>query len=318
MLQETILAILASFVISAALYPVVIPLLRRLKFGQQIREEGPQEHLKKAGTPTMGAVVFLFSTFLVSLFFVWKYPEMIPLLIAMAGFGVVGLLDDWLKIRRQHSEGLTPNQKLLGQLIVSAVLCWYFLSVVPDGTMMKIPFTSIEVTLPWYIFIPFFLFVMLATDNAVNLTDGLDGLSSSVTSVVALFFAVVALGEENGLAPLAGAVAGGLLGYLLYNTYPAKVFMGDTGSLALGGFVAASAFALHNPFIILLVGFVYVVEECSVFLQVACYRITKGKRLFKMAPIHHHFELSGWSETRVVTVFTVVTLMMCLIAYMGV
>lgn len=318
MINETIIVILVSFVISAVLCPVVIPFLRKLKFGQQVRDDGPQAHLKKSGTPTMGGIVFLFSALCTSLFCVKDYPEIIPVLFAMVGFGIVGFLDDYIKIVMKRSEGLNPKQKLLGQLIISGILCYYFLEVLPGGNTMLIPFTQITVTLPWYLFVPFFIFVLLATDNGVNLTDGLDGLNSSVTVLVATFFTVVALGEGSGIAPVTGAVAGGLLGFLLFNVYPAKVFMGDTGSLALGGFVAVSAFVLHMPLIILLVGFIYVVEVCSVVLQVTYFKATGGKRLFKMAPIHHHFELCGWSETRIVAVFSIVTALLCLVAYLGI
>lgn len=318
MIKETIFAILAAFVISAVLCPLVIPFLRRLKFGQQIRDDGPQAHLKKSGTPTMGGIVFLASILVTSLFYVKEFPEILPVLFAMVGFGIVGFLDDYIKIVMKRSEGLNPKQKLLGQLLVSGVLCYYFLAVRENGASMMIPFTDITVTMPWYIFVPFFLFVLLATDNGVNLTDGLDGLSSSVTVLVATFFTVVALGENNGIAPVTGAVAGSLMGFLLFNVYPARVFMGDTGSLALGGFVAISAFMLRMPLIILLVGFIYVVEVCSVVLQVGYFKMTHGKRLFKMAPIHHHFELCGWSETRVVAVFAIVTACLCLLAYLGI
>ena len=317
MVRETIVAILVAFVISAALCPVVIPFLRRLKFGQQIREEGPQAHLKKSGTPTMGGIVFLASVLCTSLFYIKDFPDIVPLLFAMVGFGIVGFLDDFLKIVMKRSEGLTPRQKLLGQLVVSGILCYYFWNVAENGAMMRIPFWRITVTLPWYLFVPFFMFALLATDNGVNLTDGLDGLCSSVTVLVATFFTVVALGEGSRIAPATGAVAGSLLGFLLFNVYPAKVFMGDTGSLALGGFVAVTAFSLHMPLIILLVGLIYVVEVCSVVLQVTYFKATKGKRLFKMAPIHHHFELCGWSETRIVAAFSIVTALLCLVAYLG-
>ncbi len=318
MIRETIVAILISFVISAVLCPVVIPFLRRLKFGQQVRDDGPQTHLKKSGTPTMGGIVFLASVLCTSFFYIKDFPDILPILFAMAGFGIVGFLDDYIKIVMKRSEGLNPKQKLFGQLLVSGVLCYYFLEVLEGGATMFIPFVGLTVTLPWYLFVPFFHFALLATDNGVNLTDGLDGLCSSVTVLVATFFTVVALGEGNEIAPVTGAAAGGLLGFLLFNVYPAKVFMGDTGSLALGGFVAVSAFMLHMPLIILLVGLVYVVEVCSVALQVGYFKATKGKRLFKMAPIHHHFELCGWSETRVVTVFSIVTALLCLVAYLGI
>ncbi len=318
MINETLLVVLLTFVISAVLYPVAIPLLRRMKFGQQVRDDGPQAHLKKSGTPTMGGIVFLLSMVVVLVFYVAQDPEILPVLLATVGFGIVGFLDDLIKIRRHHSEGLTPIQKLVLQLVISLFLCYYFLFVMPDGTMMWVPFTHVTVNLPWYIFVPFFIIVMLATDNGVNLTDGLDGLSASVTAVVASFFTLVALVKGSGIAPVTGALVGGLLGYLIYNVYPAKVFMGDTGSLAMGGFVAVSAFMLHMPFIILIVGLIYVIEEVSVILQVSYFKATKGKRLFKMAPIHHHFELCGLSETRIVAIFTIVTAMLCVIAYLGI
>ena len=231
MIRETIMAILISFVISALLCPVVIPFLRRLKFGQQVRDDGPQTHLKKSGTPTMGGIVFLASVLCTSLFYIKRFPDILPVLFAMAGFGIVGFLDDYIKIVMKRSEGLNPKQKLFGQLLVSGVLCYYFMEVLEGGTAMFIPFAGITVTLPWYLFVPFFLFALLATDNGVNLTDGLDGLCSSVTVLVATFFTVVALGEGNEIAPVTGAAAGSLLGFLLFNVYPAKVFMGDTGSL---------------------------------------------------------------------------------------
>lgn len=318
MIRETIVAILVAFVISAVLCPVMIPFLRRLKFGQQIRNDGPQAHLKKSGTPTMGGIVFLISVLCTSLFYIKDFPDIVPILFAMVGFGIVGFLDDYLKIVMKRSEGLKPKQKLFGQLIVSGVLCYYFLEMANDGVTMFIPFVRMTLTLPWYLFAPFFMFALLATDNGVNLTDGLDGLCSSVTVLVATFFTVVALGEGSRISPVTGAVAGSLLGFLLFNVYPARVFMGDTGSLALGGFVAITAFSLHMPLIILLVGLIYVVEVCSVVLQVSYFKATRGKRLFKMAPIHHHFELCGWSETRIVAAFSIVTALLCLVAYLGI
>lgn len=318
MTQETIFAVLIAFLMSALLCPMVIPFLRRLKFGQQVRDDGPKAHLKKSGTPTMGGIVFLLSVLVTSLFYLKRYPEILPVLFAMVGFGIVGFLDDYIKILMKRSEGLTPRQKLLGQLLVAGILCYYFLAVLDDGAVMIIPFTEYSVTLPWYLFVPFCVFAMLAIDNGTNLTDGLDGLCSSVTVLIATFFTVVALGEGNRIAPITGAVAGSLLGFLLFNVYPAKVFMGDTGSLALGGFVSASAFMLHMPLIVVIVGIIYVAEVVSVILQVTYFKATHGKRLFKMAPIHHHFELCGWSETRVVAVFSIVTALMCLVAFLGI
>ena len=317
MIRETIVAILVAFVISAVLCPVMIPFLRRLKFGQQIRNDGPQAHLKKSGTPTMGGIVFLISVLCTSLFYIKDFPDIVPILFAMVGFGIVGFLDDYLKIVMKRSEGLKPKQKLFGQLIVSGVLCYYFLEMANDGVTMFIPFVRMTLTLPWYLFAPFFMFALLATDNGVNLTDGLDGLCSSVTVLVATFFTVVALGEGSRISPVTGAVAGSLLGFLLFNVYPARVFMGDTGSLALGGFVVSCAYMMQLPLFLPIIGFIYVIEVLSVIIQVVYYKLSGGKRVFKMAPLHHHFELCGWKETKVVAVFSIITAALCLLALLG-
>lgn len=310
-----LLAVFISFMISAILCPIMIPYLKRLKFGQQVRDDGPKAHLKKAGTPTMGGLVIIFSVVVTSIFYLKDYPRIIPVLFVTIGFGVIGFLDDFLKIVMKRSEGLTPLQKLLAQIFVAGVFCYYIMKYV--GTDIIIPFTGGQTWDLGVWFIPFFFIVMLGTDNGVNFTDGLDGLCSSVTMLVAVFFTVVAIGENSGLEPVTGAVTGSLLGFLLFNVYPAKVFMGDTGSLALGGFVAATAFMMKMPAFILIVGFIYFLEIVSDLLQVTYFKLTKGKRLFKMAPIHHHFELCGWSETRVVTVFSTVTAMLCLLAYVA-
>ena len=321
MINETILAIIIAFAVSAILCPIVIPFLHKLKFGQQVRDDGPQAHLKKQGTPTMGGLVILTSIIVTSLFYLRDHPKIIPVLFVTVGFGIIGFLDDYIKIVMKRSEGLNPKQKLLGQFVITGIFCWYLITSEEVGTSMLIPFTGgfdrgYFLDLGW-LFIPFLFFVTLGTDNGVNFTDGLDGLCTSVTILVATFMTVVAVGENTGISPITGAVVGSLLGFLLFNVYPARVFMGDTGSLALGGFVASSALMMQIPLFIAVVGLIYLVEVLSVIIQVTYFKKTGGKRIFKMAPIHHHFELCGWSETRVVAVFSVVTAILCLIAYLG-
>ena len=316
MIKVVITAVLISFGISAVACPVLIPFLKKIKFGQQVREDGPQAHLKKQGTPTMGGIAFLFSVMLTSLFFMKSYPQIIPILFMTVGFGFVGFLDDYIKVVRKHSEGLNPKQKMAAQFVITAIFCFYLMKYSGGGTVIHIPFLHTDWDMGW-LYIPMVFLVVLGTDNGVNFTDGLDGLCTSVTIIVATFFTVVAMTTVSGIVPITGAVVGALLGFLLFNVYPAQVFMGDTGSLALGGFVASTALVLQNPLIILLVGFIYLIEVISVMIQVVYFKKTHGKRFFRMAPIHHHFELGGWSETRVVAVFTTVTALLCLIALLS-
>lgn len=239
------------------------------------------------------------------------------MLFMTVGFGVVGFLDDYIKIVMKRSEGLNPIQKLIGQFVITGIFAYYIVTSPDIGTGMLIPFTGKYLQLPVWLFVPALFFIILGTDNGVNFTDGLDGLCTSVTILVATFFTIVAIGENSGISPITGAVVGSLLGFLLFNVYPARVFMGDTGSLALGGFVASSAFMMQMPIFIAIVGLIYLVEVLSVIIQVTYFKKTGGKRFFKMAPIHHHFELCGWSETRVVGVFSIITAILCLIAYLG-
>ena len=317
MVNETILAVIIAFVISAILCPIVIPFLHKLKFGLQVRDDGPQAHLKKQGTPTMGGLVILSSIIITSLLYLKDYPKIIPVLFVTAGFGVIGFLDDYIKIVMKRSEGLNPGQKLAGQIIITGIFAYYIITSDEIGTQMLIPFTGQYLVMPVWLFVPALFFIVLGTDNGVNFTDGLDGLCTSVTILVATFFTIVAIGENSGISPITGAVVGSLLGFLLFNVYPARVFMGDTGSLALGGFVASSAFMMQMPLFIAVVGLIYLVEVLSVIIQVTYFKKTGGKRIFKMAPIHHHFELCGWSETRVVAVFSIITAILCLVAYLG-
>ena len=321
MINETILAIIIAFAVSAILCPIVIPFLHKLKFGQQVREDGPQAHLKKQGTPTMGGLVFLTAVVITSLLYIRDYPRIIPVLFMTVGFGVIGFLDDYIKIVMKRSEGLNPVQKLIGQFIITGIFVYYLVCSGEVGTSMLVPFTGgfehgLYLNLG-FLFIPFVFFVVLGTDNGVNFTDGLDGLCTSVTILVATFLTIISIGENSGISPITGAVVGSLLGSLLFNVYPAKVFMGDTGSLALGGFVSASAFMMQIPLFIPIIGLIYMVEVLSVIMQVSYFKATHGKRIFRMAPIHHHFELGGWSETRVVAVFSIVTALLCLVAYLG-
>lgn len=309
-------AVAASFILTAAGGPVVIPFLRRLKCGQTVRDDGPASHLKKDGTPTMGGVLILFSAVAVSLYFVENNPEVMPVLFMTLAFGMVGFIDDYIKVVCKRSLGLRAWQKLMLQMIVTGVFAYYLINYTDVTLAMRIP--GIEGLWldfgRWNIFVLFF--IVLGTVNGINLTDGLDGLAGSVTLIVAVFFTVTAIGRHSGVAPVTCAVVGALLGFLMFNAHPAAVFMGDTGSLALGGFVAACGYMLQMPIYIAIVGIVYLVETGSVILQVIYFRMSGGRRLFKMAPLHHHFELCGWSETAIVTLFTILTALMCLAAFM--
>ena len=317
-LTSVVFPIVTAFLISAATGPFIIPFLHRLKVGQTVRNEGPEAHLKKNGTPTMGGIMILFAIVVTSLFYVKDYPKIIPILFLTLGFGMIGFLDDYIKVVLKRSMGLRAWQKLVLQFVVTGVFAWYLVNYTDVSLTMKIPFWQGHY-LDFGIWnIPILFFIVIGTVNGTNFTDGLDGLASSVTVVVAAFFTVVAIGTGSGIEPVTCAVIGALLGFLLFNVYPARVFMGDTGSLALGGFVAAAAYMMQMPIFIAIVGFIYLVEVLSVMLQVTYFKLTHGKRIFKMAPIHHHFELCGWSETRVVTVFSIVTALLCLVALMGV
>ena len=311
---KIILPVLLSFILSVIMGPVVIPILRKLKMKQTEREDGVKSHLKKAGTPTMGGVIILTSIVVTSLFFIKDYPKIIPIMFVTVGFGLIGFLDDYLKVVMKRSDGLFPKQKMGLQILVTAVFAFYIVKVAQVPLTMLIPFTNGKYLDLGFLAIPMLFIVIIGTVNGVNFTDGLDGLASSVTVLVATFFTVVAIGTKSGIEPITCAVVGALLGFLLFNVYPASVFMGDTGSLALGGFVASTAYMLQMPLFIVLVGMIYLVEVLSVIIQVTYFKKTGGKRIFKMAPIHHHFELCGWSETRVVAVFSIVTAILCLVA----
>lgn len=308
--------VLIAFAISALLGPVVIPFLRKLKVGQTEREE-LKSHLKKTGTPTMGGLIILAGILFTSLLFIKDYPKIIPILFLTVGFGAIGFLDDYLKVVLRRSDGLLAWQKMLLQIVVTGIFAYYILNYTDISLLMKIPFYKGQYLDLGVLAVPLMFFVVIGTVNGVNFTDGLDGLASSVTVLTATFFSVVAVGNASGIEPVTCAAVGALLGFLLFNVYPAKVFMGDTGSLALGGFVASTAYMLKMPMFILIVALVYWVEILSVMIQVTYFKMSGGKRIFRMAPIHHHFELGGWSETRVVAVFSIVTAILCLIGILA-
>lgn len=313
LLFPVVLPIIGAFLITVVLGPVIIPYLRKLKFGQTVRDDGPQSHLKKNGTPTMGGILFLISITVMCLPYIKSYPNIVPILFLTLGFGLIGFLDDYIKVVLKRSMGLTSMQKMLGQIIVTSIFAYYITAVSDVDLVMRIPF--MDKTLDLGIFsIPVMFFVIIGTVNGSNFTDGIDGQESSITIMIATFFAVVSLLFGAGIEPIACAVIGGLLGFLMFNVYPASVFMGDTGSLALGGFVAGCAYMTGLQLFIPIVAFIYLLEVASVIIQVTYFKLTKGKRFFRMAPIHHHFELGGWSETKVVCVFTTVTALLCILA----
>ena len=316
MTYEIVIPVIIAFAISALLGPVVIPFLRKLKVGQTERKE-LESHLKKNGTPTMGGIMILASIIITSLFYVKDYPKIIPILFMTVGFGVIGFLDDYLKVVLRRSDGLLAWQKMILQIIVTGVFAVYMVKYSGVALTMLIPFSGGKYLDLGWLAIPVLFFAVVGTVNGTNFTDGLDGLASSVTIMVATFFSVVAIGTYAGIAPITCAVVGALLGFLLFNVYPASVFMGDTGSLALGGFVVSTAYMMQMPLFILIVGLIYLVEVLSVIIQVTYFKKTGGKRIFRMAPLHHHFELGGWSETRVVAVFSITTAILCLIALLA-
>ena len=259
----------------------------------------------------------IFSIVITSLFWISEYPDSIPVLFVTLGFGFIGFLDDYIKVVLKNQKGLLPKQKMFGQVLVSVVFAVYLFQFSKGGREVILPFTGGICWDMGKLWLPAYFFIVLGTVNGANFTDGLDGLCSSVTLLIAVFFLMVSIGTKAGLTPIAGAVIGSLMGFLLFNVYPARVFMGDTGSLALGGFVVSMAYMLHMPLFLVLVAFIYMIEILSVMIQVMYFKKTGGKRIFKMAPIHHHFELCGWSETRVVAVFSIVTAIFCMVAYLA-
>lgn len=310
------LAFAISFVICGLLCRILLPVLHKLKFGQQVREEGPKAHLSKSGTPTMGGIAIIAAMLIGTAPFIGLNIDVVVIMVVTFIFSMIGLLDDLLKIVKKQSEGLKAWQKMAFQLIATIALVTYVGLAYDGGTCVLIPFYGIVDLGGWYY--PVAIVAVLGTVNGGNFTDGLDGLASSVTVVICAFLAVASAVLKYSLEAPAIAMAGALLTFLIYNAYPAKLFMGDTGSLGIGGFVAAQALLMKMPVFLIICAFIYMIEIISVIMQVTYFKLTHGKRIFKMAPIHHHFELSGWSETRTVVLFTVVTIICCIIAYLGI
>lgn len=307
---------LLAFLISAALGPILIPILRRIKAGQTVRTDGPKSHLAKNGTPAMGGFIFILAICIVGFFYARTYTKLYPILFVTLGFAVIGFMDDYIKIVLKRSMGLRAWQKMLGQIVITVAFGVYLFFYSGVSTSVWVPF--IEAPLNLGIFsIPIMVIAVLGTVNGANFTDGLDGLASTVTLVISIFFTIASVWLNADVEVITSALAGALIGFLLFNAHPAKVFMGDTGSLALGGFVVATAYMTQLPIFILFVGFIYLAEVLSVMIQVSYFKMTKGKRIFKMAPIHHHFELSGWKETKVVAVFAIITAFLSCIALLS-
>lgn len=329
--MRLLIAALVSFVVSAIAGKILIPVLRRMKAGQSIKEDGPTWHMSKQGTPTMGGLMFILATIIVVLvvngpaILSGDWTSVIVLVFALV-FGAIGFLDDYAKIKKKENTGLTAGQKFLLQLAAAILFIVLLRKCGILSPNLYVPFFGVELHLPWVVYLIFAVLVITGTVNAVNITDGLDGLSSSVTLPVCAFFAA-AFGwawvkwqqsGTAGMAVFAAALFGGLVGFLLYNHYPAKVFMGDTGSLFLGGAVCGMAFALDLPLILILVGIIYIIETLSDIIQVTYFKATHGKRIFRMAPLHHHLEMGGWNEKKVVFVFASISLVFCILAFFGV
>ena len=317
--------LLLSFVASTVISMIVIPILRRLKVGQSEREEGPQSHLSKKGTPTMGGIILIISTLIISAFLYIDYSasvpviatRLLPMIFVTIGFGLVGFVDDFKKVILHNTDGLSPKAKMAGLLIISIAYVSMLVFAFQNGTDIYIPFIKKSIELPVWIYIPFAVVVILATTNAVNLTDGIDGLATSVTTIILTCLTVISIIWNIKETTIFGCiVVGAGLGFLLFNLHPAHIFMGDTGSLLLGGAIAGISLYLKLPLLLLIIAIIPIIETLSVILQVSYYKKTK-KRLFKMSPIHHHFELSGWNENKIVSVFSLITLVASIIGILA-
>ena len=314
--------LIVSFIITIILALIIIPILKKIKIGQIERDDGPKSHLKKQGTPTMGGIIFMLGIIICTTISYIYYKnigeielanKLIPMLCLTMGFGIVGFIDDFKKLVLQNTKGLKPSYKMFGLLLISIIYILLILKFSNNGTEMFIPIWKKEITLPIYIYIPFAVLVILATTNAVNLTDGIDGLSSSVCSIITACLTIIAMLKNVPEVSILGSITvGAILGFLMFNLHPAKVMMGDTGSLFLGGLISCLALYLKMPLLLIIIALIPILETLSVIIQVYYYKKT-GNRIFKMAPIHHHFELCGWNENKVVRVFSVVTLFVCII-----
>jgi len=311
-------ALIIAFVITVFLGLIIIPILKKLKVGQIERDDGPESHLKKQGTPTMGGIIMIIAVTVITagifLYYINKEPNMaknmLVLLLTAIGFGIIGFIDDFKKLVLKNTKGLKPAYKMLGLLIISVAFVMYLIN---NGTDIIIPILNTTIILPKIVYIPFAIIVLLGTSNAINLTDGIDGLSTSVTTIIITCLTVIGIiFDIKEVAVFGSIVVGACLGFLLFNLHPAKVFMGDTGSLLLGGVIASLALYLKVPLLLLVIALIPILETCSVIIQVAYFKKT-GKRIFKMAPLHHHFELSGWNENKIVSIFSLITLVLCII-----
>ena len=315
-------ALIIAFIITVGLAIIIIPILKKLKVGQIERDDGPQSHLKKQGTPTMGGIIMIIAVTVITagifLYYINKEPEMaknmLALLLTTIGFGLIGFIDDFKKLVLKNTKGLKPAYKMLGLLVISVSFVMYLIYGLKSGTDIIIPISNTSISLPLIIYIPFAILVLLGTSNAINLTDGIDGLSTSVTTIIITCLTVIGIiFDIKEVAVFGSIVVGACLGFLMFNLHPAKVFMGDTGSLLLGGVIASLALYLKVPLLLLIIALIPIIETCSVIIQVAYFKKTGGKRLFKMAPLHHHFELSGWNENKIVSIFSLITLILCIV-----
>lgn len=318
--------LLLSFVTSTVISIIVIPLLRKLKIGQSEREDGPESHLGKKGTPTMGGIILIIATLVLSAFLYIDYstqePEiatrLLPMIFVTFGFGLVGLVDDFKKVILHNTDGLSPKLKIAGLTLIAGIYVMMLTKVFGNGTDIYVPFAHTSINLPIWVYVPFAIIVIIATTNAINLTDGIDGLSTSITTIILTCLTVISIIWNIKETTIFGSIViGSALGFLLFNLYPAHIFMGDTGSLLLGGAIAGIALYLKVPLLLLIIAIIPVIETLSVILQVGYYKITK-KRLFKMAPIHHHFEIKGWKENKIVSVFSIITLLVSIVGILAV
>lgn len=322
--------VLIAFAISFVIALIVIPILKKLKVGQIERREGPESHLKKQGTPTMGGIIMILTILILGIFMIFSYiksedpsqiaigKNLIPMIAVTVGFGIIGLIDDLKKLIGKNTDGLKPAYKMLGLLIVAVGYTLYLTQILNIGTDIHIPFFKVYITIPIWIYIPFAVFVLLATTNAVNLTDGIDGLSTSVTTIILTCLTVIGIILGLKEVSIFGSILiGSCLAFLIFNLHPAKVMMGDTGSLLLGGAIASLALYLKMPLLLIIIALIPVLETLSVMIQVRHFKRT-GKRIFKMAPIHHHFELSGWKENKIVSIFSLITLVCCIVGLIAI
>ena len=316
--------LLLSFALSVIVSLIVIPILKKLKVGQSEREEGPKSHLTKKGTPTMGGLILIITTIILSAFLYIDYAKdeqeiatrLLPMIFVTIGFGLVGFIDDFKKVVLHNTDGLSPRLKMLGLMIIAIAYVVMLVFNFENGTDIYIPFVNQYITLPLWLYIPFAVIVILATTNAVNLTDGIDGLATSVTTIILTCLTVISIVWEIKETTIFGCIViGAALGFLLFNLHPAQIFMGDTGSLLLGGAIAGIALYLKLPLLLLIIAIIPVIETISVMIQVIVFKKT-GKRVFKMTPIHHHFELCGWKENKIVSIFSLVTLIMSMVGIM--